>query len=327
MRKIYICYTQYHVLITLLKAIHDKNAIEIIIGWEEIIRNDLIDNIKKSGLFREVYVYKRKTTDEKVWNTRSLLKKYTKKKLINELFPKSIFDKKEIYIFNDTYCLGDALNYFKYKYTFIEDGLDFFIIDSGFRKKNSIEIIKDFIGLGRLGHSRFTKSIEANSYDNCFKKFKCEICIIPRKDLFSKLSKEDKFKIFQLFNTDLSEITHNMEKDSIILLTQPFYESHLLTYDEQVEMYKRIISTYCRNRRVIIKPHPMETLEYEKIFPDCYIIKNSSYPIELLNLLDESFSFDCITINSTALNGLFIVGKKTFLGNEWYENELGKIRK
>ena len=71
-------------------------------------------------------------------------------------------------------------------------------------------------------------------------------------------------------------------------------------------MCKKILSNY-DHKRVIIKVHPggIEPVDYEKIFPDCYIMRDS-FPIEILKLIGlEDRIFKIISVFSTAIYGFF----------------------
>ncbi len=48
--------------------------------------------------------------------------------------------------------------------------------------------------------------------------------------------------------------------------------------------YKEILSNYDM-KQIIIKPHPADPVQYEKVFPECYTL-SKVFPVQMLEWLD-----------------------------------------
>lgn len=62
------------------------------------------------------------------------------------------------------------------------------------------------------------------------------------------------------------DLLEKMKAKKIVLLTQAFSADHFVTEEEQVDIYRKILSNYNPND-VIIKPHPRDKIDYKKFFP------------------------------------------------------------
>lgn len=133
--------------------------------------------------------------------------------------------------------------------------------------------------------------------------------------LTNSINPEQKNKILKMFNVD--EIANNIKETDVLLLTEPFTESFELTLEEELNIYKDIISKH-DPENIIIKPHPRETKDYTKYFPDIRVI-TIPFPLELFNLMDVKFK-KIITIHSSAALNFKDVEV------EFYEGEINNER-
>lgn len=119
-------------------------------------------------------------------------------------------------------------------------------------------------------------------------------------DMISALDEKDKEKILDIFNCK-NLFNDNILSDASLLLTEAYFESELLSCEEEVNIYRKMISG---RDNVIIKPHPRDKKDYNALFPNSKVIPNY-FPMEIFKLLDinikrllvvESttiFNFDC----------------------------------
>jgi hypothetical protein len=115
--------------------------------------------------------------------------------------------------------------------------------------------------------------------------------IIDLQQLFSRSDKN----IFYKYLSIETDIINSLKNKRILLLTQNFSEQCLITEDEKIEVYKKIIKKYDRDE-IIIKPHPSEKTDYNR-YLNLPVIP-SHIPIQLLYYL--SFNPEIVvTINST----------------------------
>ena len=117
------------------------------------------------------------------------------------------------------------------------------------------------------------------------------------KKLWDNSPKEKKQFILNVFDINPSDIQILNSRD-IILFTQQFSDDHYLTVDEQITLYKKILSNYDQTK-VIIKPHPRDSIDYKKKFPGIAVFEKIA-PMQLLDLLDIHFKI-AVTISSSAV--------------------------
>ena len=113
--------------------------------------------------------------------------------------------------------------------------------------------------------------------------------------IWEEKSIEEQNKILKIFNVNKNQLK-KLDKNYKLLLTQPFYENSMISFDEEIKIYKQLIEN---DEKLIIKPHPNEKKDYTKIFPNAIII-NQEFPIELMELIGIHVD-NIYTINSTAI--------------------------
>lgn len=124
-----------------------------------------------------------------------------------------------------------------------------------------------------------------------------KINIIQSWEECSESKKEKIIKIFGLTHEDINKL----RSFSNVILTQPYSEDKVLTELEKINLYKKQLRDGNVNG-FVIKPHPRESTNYEKYFPNSFVF-NKKIPLELLNLCGVTFEH-AYTINSTAIYNL-----------------------
>ena len=298
MKNVYICHTNYHLLLSLIKLnIEDTNDIVV---FDDIINADrIIENIKE--YFPQTQVYLRKNTTYSKFKKVSFKTKKVRKWLFEEIEYFKNFN--TIYVFNDFTRVGVFLHQYKIVYNLIEDGYNYF----SFVKKEKVNIkillnyiLKD-IPLPR-GNSKYCQSIEVNDIslvpkDERYYKFK----EVPRKDLFNNISEERKQLILRVF--DVEELSKVKDK-SVLILTQPLSIDGLLNSDDkQYGFYKKICDRYLsEGYEVYLKPHPRDSITYRNINGIKLIAQ--TVPMELIEMVSNVKFKKLITHSSTAVNFL-----------------------
>ncbi len=323
MKKIFICHTEYHVLITLVKNIvnkqNGKNDIVLYGTLKDI--NKVYKKLKESNLFDNIYLFNYNDIEEreKLPETKNVIKRrILLKNMIKTYYNFDFLKGKDIYIFNDSSIIGIYLRMSKINYNIIEDGLNCY--KNIYRQEdfNSLKyrvkiLINDLTC--SFGSSKYVKTIEVNSKDSIDVFFKDKFIEIPRKEMFAKLKKNEKEKIINIFFDE--QLKFKNTKASL-LLTQPLYKDGFLNdKKQQIDMYKYIIDTYM-NEKIIIKPHPRDDIDYKQISKD-YIILNNSFPVEILNFIENISVEKCITAFSTAIDAIEFCDNKITLGNQWVQ--------
>lgn len=103
-----------------------------------------------------------------------------------------------------------------------------------------------------------------------------------------------------------------------ILLTQQLARLGFSSIRGQQEAYRRLWEEHLKGRRVIVKPHPDDTLDYQKLLPGCRILR-PVFPAELLPYVFYQRPETVCTFDSTScanLEGHFKIEK---IGRSFYE--------
>ena len=177
---------------------------------------------------------------------------------------------------------------------------------------------KDLMGYGDLVKKvYFTKGL----CEEIPEKLKTKAEILDLKELWDKKSTKEKEIIKNTFGFD-EKILEVVKGNTTMLFTQPISEDGILSEDEKIEIYRKIIEKY-PNEKIIIKPHPREKTDYSKCFPSCYVMKEK-YPIELLTVMGVDIT-RAVTLFSTAAFGLGKDVKIDFYGSEVNEKLLKRF--
>lgn len=146
---------------------------------------------------------------------------------------------------------------------------------------------------------------------------KRKVKLIDIKKIWEDKNETEKDEILDIFSVPLNDIVRAMNsgKTYIFLTTSIFAHDYNEEKKQwQVELFSRILSKYDM-KRIIIKVHHFDPVDYEKIFPECFVVREQ-FPIEILKLVGlENKISKIISIGSTAIHGIF---NKTKIDN--YEN-------
>ena len=328
MSKLYICHTPYHIFISIIKAMEDKERSGILIykslnNYENIIRK-----IKESNIFNEIELFNCENDSEFFYLTHDFKYKllFKHKRILKKLentYNFNILKNKDIYIYNDDSIVGYYMQFAKINYNLIEDGLDCYKnIDKIYKYNYNIyEKIKRFFGFGlyRFGTSKYSKTIEVNDKKSINLPIKNKLIEVPRKKLFEKLTKEQKELILKIF-LKKDDIIKVIKGDSTLVITQPLFSDRLVdSKEKQIKIYKDIVTNYSIGK-VIIKPHPRDILNYEKYFKNCIVIKEKYIPLEVLNFIPNLRIKRAVTVFSTSIQAIDYCDEKVCLGREWLTN-------
>lgn len=317
-RKIYICTTYYHVLITVAKTLLSKTDTDVVICDDIAGAENLCGKLKKYNVFKNLYFIKQSIIPELL--TKNILKNIFCLHHFNYIMAKKYieinFDKyTDIYIFHDDTKIGHYLNDAGYYYHLIEDSLNFYqkILDTPFR----YAVIKDWkYYLKRilnykylpLGNSKYVIDVEVNENKNLKIKRK-KVVEINREDLLNRAFAKYKNIILDIFlNIEISELLK--DKNKALVLTQPLYKDKILKSEqEQLLFYKKIVlDLKQKNFKVYIKPHPRDCMDYKTLISDVYVI-NKEFPIEIFNYIDNISFSAVVSKDSSCIDALYFIKK------------------
>jgi len=114
------------------------------------------------------------------------------------------------------------------------------------------------------------------------------------------LNEQQKDQIFQLY-ADAYKLKTNADQTYDLLLTSPLYTDAFLPSEEtQIEFYKDVIRDHF-NHSVLIKPHPRDTVNYHKYFPECTIV-DPNISSEVLCFSQQLKLDTVLTLFSSSIN-------------------------
>ena len=187
----------------------------------------------------------------------------------------------------------------------IEDGLSNYTIDiSETHKINpiidkilhifGIYFLKNTEGFG--SHKNIKNVYLTKKHDHPL--IKDKVKIIDMKDSWKNLTENEKNEILSIFN--INQEMFNFEGKTLLILTQPLSQENHMTLEKELNIYREMISKF-KDHQIIIKPHPRDDKNYEKIFPNAIIIEKT-FPIEILTVIGVKPTVVGSIISNSLLN-------------------------
>ena len=204
----------------------------------------------------------------------------------------------------------------------IEDGSMSYYFTKNAQEKLKKKKINQFMKRKEyLGINSSVKKIYLTGLAPIPKEIANKVELINLKELWNRKTLEEQKEILDIFSFDLN-IKEKIKERDMILFTQPLSEDNLITEEEKIQIYSKIIKKYPKSR-LIIKTHPREKTDYKNIFKE-YLILDNPFPFEILNLLDVKFN-KAITLFSTAALGLGKEVEVDFYGTEVHTKILERV--
>ena len=343
--RIYVCHTFYHVYITMLKEMalpkEKQGGATMVLSLMSNDFRNLKRNLEKTGFFEEVVEFDEKRNTffpeldkYKVDHGNAFINLFyrmifTKKyaKLEEKYVPVNFKEYGEVYVFCDPDPIGYYLNWKHIKYHAIEDGLDSLKTTDEARLSNIGHFgLKCWMAEHNLifmenGHSKYAIDMEVNDrsvikYD--YKKYK----EVPRAPLYERLTEEDKQILLTAFVDNKEEIELHIKNanearektgtKAVMILSDP-----LCDLETRKRIMKDIITDYCQDMNVFIKPHPRDELDYRINFPDIPQFA-PEVPMEMLNYF-EGIHFDRVISVFTELGEIKYADEKIRLSSEFMD--------
>lgn len=327
-REVFVCEAPYNVYIPLIKSIYNyRNNIKTTLILSDIIcdNDQLVKRLNNFKFVNDIIYIRYKNDFKQVKN--SLLKKFYllfyRKKLID------IFDKKyhiyeryghilkcsKINLFWGYHPLSRYIMIKHNNIKFIEEGNGVYYTNRKYRFIKNI--VRKIIGLPDInGTGDNIKEIEVSYPNRLIEELQSKAKVLNLCKLEKGLNNLEKKEILSVYFDDKY---HFIEKyfdleNLALLITQPFSEDGDMSENEKIKLYRKILEKLSvKNYNILIKSHPREKTEYQKIFKGKNIlILPKDFPLELVNLLGNSIKIG-ITVSSTALKNLNCVDKKVYL--------------
>ncbi|QYR63960.1 glycosyltransferase family 52 protein [Fusobacterium nucleatum] len=201
-------------------------------------------------------------------------------------------------VYGQDHLLGSSY-FLKYNFYLIEDGAGFYTTFEIDKKRYYDRYwINKILGRKKVqGLEKSVKKIYITRTSGIPSEIKGKTELINLKKLWNLKTEEERKDILNIIGVGSSDI-EELKKAKNILLTQPISEDLVVTEEEKIEIYRKIINKY-GEERLLIKPHPREKTDYKKIFTKATVI-GKNFPFEIISLLDIEIR-NLITLFSTSV--------------------------
>ena len=95
-------------------------------------------------------------------------------------------------------------------------------------------------------------------------------------------------------------------------------EPHPVDVEARKNVCLDVLEKYCKGYRIMIKPHPRDTIDYTKLCPDAVVLRGR-FPVEVLNFFEGLHIKKAVSIVTTALNNMDFVEEKLNLGASFWD--------
>lgn len=345
--RIYVCHTYYHVYVTFLKELklpkEKQGQATLVLSKLSNDFESLKERAESTGLFEEVIEFDEKREDYfpqlkkwregtgnflgNLWYRIQFTRLYAK--LEEPFVPVDFREYGEIYVYCDSDPIGYYLNQKKIFYHALEDGLNCLKNFDAARYDNRGHFgLKVFLSrkcnliFVQNGYGKYCIDMEVNDISAI--RYPCPQYIEePRQKLVDRLTLQDKELILKAFIRDMDSLKAQIEKsngigDKILILTDP-----LCTLEVRERIFRDIIEQYKQEGTIFIKPHPRDSLDYRKLFPQ-YPQFDATVPMEMLNFF-PGLRFKKVVAVLTEIKAIQFADEVVRLGEDFmdkYEDPL-----
>ena len=335
-----MCHTFYHVYVACLKEcylpISERGNADLVLSTMSNDFGDLKERVVESELFDEVFLFEEKEDVQFPELTKyhvdrgnlliNMLARIRYTKLLGKLqepyVPVDFRSYEDVYVFCDSDPIGYYLSYKKIRYHALEDGLDCIRYYDTARYDNKGHFrLKAFLSSINLifiqnGYGKYCIDMEVNDISVC--PYPCPKYVELRRELLVEhLSQDDKDQIVKLFIKNIDELKEKFisgenHEHKVLILTEP-----LCSLEVREKIFRDVISEQGQNAQVILKPHPRDVLDYEKLFSE-YIVLSGKFPMEIMNFIPE-LQVDKVVSILTVPDGIHFAKEVVFLGEDYMD--------
>lgn len=346
MKQLIICERPFMLYKALLKAMNNTNndMIDIVLSNHMPELGKMYHPLVESGIFHHVYffdddLYQDYIKDESItdyvkfpnilWAWPQKLKRYFRyqKEAKSKKMPEGLNLKSydEILANDGVSTINFRLNEEKIKYVVSEHGRN------NFRNKVPLHIAAVYISiiLDRLNiivaysaSGKYVKEVEVDRIDDQL------VGYIRRKplrecrinSLEESLNDEKREKIYQVYAKAYG-LPMEFHQEVNILLTGPLFHDKLVESEEdQINCYRDAVAQNCESDIVLmVKPHPRDTVDYTKVFPNALIV-DKVVTSEVLSLCTSLKINKVVTIYSTSISSFRKAKEMVVLGGAFLDN-------
>lgn len=339
-KRVYVCHTFYHVYVACLKECwlpaSERGNADLVLSTMSNDFGDLKDRAAASPFFDQVFLFDEKEdvtfpelaryhVDRGNLFINMLARiKYTKLlgKLQEPYVPVDFKSYQQVYVFCDSDPIGYYLSYKKIPYHALEDGLDCIRYYDTARYDNKGHFkLKAFLSSLNLifiqnGYGKYCIDMEVNDISVC--PYPCKKYVeLKREKLVEHLTEQDKEEIVAVFLKNLAGLKEQFAKGKnhehkVLILTEP-----LCSLDVRERIFRDVIREQGQNAQVILKPHPRDLLDYEKLFPE-HIVLSGKFPMEVMNFI-PGLTVDKAVSILTVPDGIHFAKEVVFLGEDYMD--------
>ena len=260
----------------------------LLLGTDEVfyifcnkINKNIFNNLKTKKYYSKVYLEKKN-----LFGIFLYYYNYVKTQII-------IFKLRKLNFYVNDYLIETC--FIKEAYL-LEDGTSNYLEKINL-KKNILSFLRLDFRKNIFGYSSKIKKIYLTGIAPIPKNLKEKVQLINLKNLWDRKTTFEKEEILRIFDIDIKKISEYKNKE-IVLFTQPLSEDKIISEEEKIDIYRKVLKNYDINK-VIIKTHPREITNYQTYFPNILLI-DTPIPFEILKILGLSPKIG-VTLFSTAV--------------------------
>lgn len=200
--------------------------------------------------------------------------------------------------------------HFYFSVALIQKGISFDIFEDAPKILGNWKILYEELGQEYPVHAEIAASLGLFNGNN---EFIQEVIVYehvktnPKKQVVFKVDEEIRHlrseeikKICILFHAPYYDIDATEYE---VVLTERLYILGKMNKEDQKKFYEEVVSKFIPEKKLIIKPHPDDAIDYREIFPNAIIIPRE-VPAELLPYLFSKSAKKVWVGNTTAINSL-----------------------
>lgn len=310
---LYCCQTNYQLLECITHKINYNNEKESVLIYHEGL--PFRYGIKEKNLlkiFDKIYAYPTKDFLS-TWDANNI--KSVGDRLFGKIQGYTLEQFEEVYIGGTHQWFGVYATLRGIEYNYFEDGCHKFWDHDNFLR--NMYMINEY-------HGKILDSLEIVSAKSCcIRKIYTNVPDgqdysdprIVHFDVVAELQKfreEEKHKLYGVYGID-DDIFLNVKESELLLLTNYFCAvdiSGIDSIEDQKRLYSLLVDYFAHDKRVCIKPHPSDLVDYKSTFPDACVLPRI-FPVELFFT-----NMDCRDITAMSLTSS---GSNMFLNRVEFE--------
>ena len=343
MKQLILCERPFMLYKAILKALTQNDTIDIVLSNHMPGLEKMYQPLVESGFFAHVYYfddvpYQDYIRDEQLadyvkfpnilWAWPKKLARYFKyqklarKASVPEGLDLHSYD--EILANDGVSTMNFKLNFEKIPYVVSEHGR------GNFKNKYPLHILAVYISIvldyfniivAYSASSKYVKEVEVDRNEDlvCYIKNRKKVRECRVNDFEAALTEEEKDKIYGLY-AKAYDLPEKYDEEVNLLLTGPLANYGVLnSVEDQLQCYTDAVNQYCdTSKRLIIKPHPRDDVDYTECFPNAVII-NPIVSSEVLSFCSTLKIDKVITIYSTSVSSFRRARDMIVLGDSFLD--------